>query len=828
MDRPFIETAHIAETAETAQTVRLRPALALRRPLIGIALIAICAGPAGIIGARGTGSNDRVVARAVVAPPIDGVAAGDRSAHDRQLIDESAAGDRSALDGPTTGLAAAGARPAQDEPPTKASPIAYLPLAIEGVDVSDLRQPWPRVYPVGELASTSLLTTRGRTLTIGGVAGPPRVIMAAHPLSSRSRSRLEMDPAKLDHLLDASPEGIEYVFMRYEGTEAAFDAFEAAVDDRLDARADGEAWRERIHFVPQSVEALERADAPLARLMMDWGGYGAPLTARWEDASGAGELISESEGSGEWLPPITSVDIDGVPMAVYGAAGDPAGTSLACMDASGEPVPPSADIAGKVALIERGACPFYDKVVSAAHFGAVAAVIYSDDRPKVAMGCAAPSPCDVSPGIPAVMIERAAGLALSERMMGGVEVLASFTPLLIGADSLLIDHLGRPRETGSMPYSFAPTDPLQNIVWEADWLAYERDLDARLGAEADVVEIPVFEHVWASDLGWAGVRSTADIVLPDAETMATFDRLEVELTMSCVDRIDDNCGAWDYLVHMYLCDAPDDERCGLEIGRWITAYRREGRWVTDITPVLPHLLEGRRQRIQFWTVQNYALDMNFRLIRSDLPDAPREVVPLFTGGTFDARYNDGYVPIDFMVPEWAERVELSVLLTGHGFGKDTLNCAEFCNHTHHFAVNGVEYVKEHPEGASIEANFFVCAAKVREGVVPNQYGSWAYGRAGWCPGQDVPPWRVDITSSITRGVTNTITYQGLLAGEPYVPDIFAGETLDARIDMQSSLVFYGAKWEEGGGSDAAGRRVGRPRSGRPIDARQPAITAATE
>ena len=37
------------------------------------------------------------------------------------------------------------------------------------------------------------------------------------------------------------------------------------------------------------------------------------------------------------------------------------------------------------------------------------------------------------------------------------------------------------------------------------------------------------------------------------------------------------------------------------------------------------------------------------------------------------------------------------------------------------------------------------------GGVPNQYGTWVYGRAGWCPGQDVAPYVVDITEYVKNG-----------------------------------------------------------------------------
>lgn len=42
-------------------------------------------------------------------------------------------------------------------------------------------------------------------------------------------------------------------------------------------------------------------------------------------------------------------------------------------------------------------------------------------------------------------------------------------------------------------------------------------------------------------------------------------------------------------------------------------------------------------------------------------------------------------------------------------------------------------------------------AKVLQGVVPNQFGTWPFGRAGWCPGQHVDWWDVDVTSWLKSG-----------------------------------------------------------------------------
>ena len=124
------------------------------------------------------------------------------------------------------------------------------------------------------------------------------------------------------------------------------------------------------------------------------------------------------------------------------------------------------------------------------------------------------------------------------------------------------------------------------------------------------------------------------------------------------------------------------------------------------------------------------------------------------------------------------------MITGHSFGHDADNCAEFCNHTHHFDINGREYVKDHPEAGTAAG----CKQQVSVGVVPNQFGTWPYGRAGWCPGLEVTPWVVDVTEAVDLNGDNTVTYQALLNRREYVPrnpdDQFA-----PSISMSSWLVF---------------------------------------
>jgi hypothetical protein len=103
--------------------------------------------------------------------------------------------------------------------------------------------------------------------------------------------------------------------------------------------------------------------------------------------------------------------------------------------------------------------------------------------------------------------------------------------------------------------------------------------------------------------------------------------------------------------------------------------------------------------------------------------------------------------VKFSVPAGVRKVELVATITGHGFGAGRDNCAEFCDHTHHFTLNGREFVRSQPHVGETDG----CVAQVPAGVVPNQYGTWPFGRGGWCPGLDVAPWVVDVTDALVPG-----------------------------------------------------------------------------
>ena len=82
--------------------------------------------------------------------------------------------------------------------------------------------------------------------------------------------------------------------------------------------------------------------------------------------------------------------------------------------------------------------------------------------------------------------------------------------------------------------------------------------------------------------------------------------------------------------------------------------------------------------------------------------------------------------LNFTVPSETTRVEIVATITGHGFQQDDANCAEFCDHQHHYYMDSHHTYEWHP----IVYSSTGCENEVNNGVVANQFGSWPFGRAG--------------------------------------------------------------------------------------------------
>ncbi|MSP63178.1 MAG: hypothetical protein EXR72_23135 [Myxococcales bacterium] len=344
-----------------------------------------------------------------------------------------------------------------------------------------------------------------------------------------------------------------------------------------------------------------------------------------------------------------------------------------------------------------------------------------------------------------------------------------------------IDRFQRLREAGLLravqPNAKADIDFL---TYEARHYNFEWTREQRLAKQGAMV-IPVIVAQTAGE-------AFGEVDLPDAATMATFDSLEVDLRAACDGHLDSKCAEWDYLAGLFLCDKVDPKKCEIELARFITTYHREGRWVSDISPLLALLSDGGHRRFRYKAGNTYTLDLSLRLFNQKKGGHPYQATFLYGGGGFGKDYNDKYKPLNILIPADVTRVQIAATITGHGFGVEKANCAEFCNHEHHFTVNGAEFVKDHEEAGTGGG----CIEQIEQGTVPNQFGTWPLGRGGWCPGKDAPPWVVDVTSKVKLGAMNTITYKATVDGVPYVPVPSGGGNggFGARIDMTSYLVFW--------------------------------------
>lgn len=348
--------------------------------------------------------------------------------------------------------------------------------------------------------------------------------------------------------------------------------------------------------------------------------------------------------------------------------------------------------------------------------------------------------------------------------------------------SFAIDRFQRIREVGMLGrLTQSGTAPdLTLLRHEAEAFNLEADTQARLDADgARVITLATAQT--------AHDTIDVDLTWPDAAELAAYDTLETDLALDCPEHRSTLCGAWDYLSHLHRCELagpvdggvgddggtgflPDGGfrwSCQQELARWITTYWREGRWVTDVSQQLAALPPGPTHLR--WTangqwdprVTDYVVSLSLRLSNRQRGMRPVLAVPLWKGGTLDPSYDAAHPPVTVDVPADAKKVELVTLLTGHG-GNPPYNCNEFCDHQHVFTVNGVAHRESFPEAQTVDG----CEKRVGEGVVPNQSGTWYYGRGGWCPGQDVAPWVVDVTADVTKGQPNTLTYRTEFMGAP--------------------------------------------------------------
>lgn len=458
-----------------------------------------------------------------------------------------------------------------------------------------------------------------------------------------------------------------------------------------------------------------------------------------------------------------------------------------------------------------------DIILRVQRAGATAVLFYPSQPSEdiFQLRCTSDHECSAPITIPVAMIPYEQGQSLADWLSQGREVDVNCTSVDGAGLAAGVDADGRLFEIGWQKYP-----SLVHVAWASQWQDYLTALRETLDAQGDdTVVVPVFSG--ENMTGEHGVR--AEVTLPSSlwhlDGRQRYGRLLLDMELSCPGSMDSDCPVWDHAVQLFVCCNDPEGRlppceacpttlwtpqrrgrmhmpiqglerlemesppiCGRELGRWMTPFRRRvGHWVTDASNYLPLLTSEQctftMQSAPWAGTWQPVLRLHFDNPGTasprvpEVPHAPSikianhsmrkrsvfpQLVPLpFTSGIFDAEYNSRFEAFTFTAPVGLYKALIVSLITGHG--SDENNCAEFCPTSHHFVVNGKEHSIVHDEAGTL----WSCADRVADGVVPNQHGTWTFGRNNWCDGQPVAEWAVDITHDLyppDSGRTNRIEY----------------------------------------------------------------------
>jgi len=536
---------------------------------------------------------------------------------------------------------------------------------------------------------------------------------------------------------------------------------------------------------------------------------------------------------------------------------------------------------GKVAVVERGNCSLASQTWNVQSHGALALIVVSSETEFIhKLQCQEPDECEKMV-IPAIEIPNFQGNAIRDIMWAdpaiGITINTKLHSIKNAPWVFGIDCLSRMRHIG-LPI----TADLQFAAFEAQNYNYQwtmiKQRRAKFGHEgsqycesmsevANHCSIPndktgatnntmltaiskkpedSFLEVKIFDNQYFATHAVKQIKFKNLEKIKNlkFNKMEVDFAIKCQDvrtpGVSDEleCGAWDYMLSLVVMNSPTEKGALFdefvyqdttpELARWISAYGRPGKWVTDVSTSLPFIIqkvhEGKPLTLGLSSTGSIHanVDMTIRMYYSKDPDffgtdgpsgdevespkallrikdkaasVPVQTLQLFSGGFFNDLYNNNSVYLrtgNFKLENGSKikKATLTALITGHGFGDDN-DCAEFCDHHHHFTVNDKEFIKTFPL-AGTETG---CTSSIADGTVPNQFGTWFYGRSGWCPGSSVKPWVMDITHKLKFNkkkdtASVAVKYHASFKGNDTYLAIPNDGVMNARIKLSSFLTIY--------------------------------------
>ena len=243
------------------------------------------------------------------------------------------------------------------------------------------------------------------------------------------------------------------------------------------------------------------------------------------------------------------------------------------------------------------------------------------------------------------------------------------------------------------------------------------------------------------------------VTLPPAALYAKI-TLHVELTCPA-----GGCDPYDRIASIRLVQGATR----LEVGRYITPFGVKGAWDIDVTDLAPALAGAQvfESYIETWSkgwVVSATLDYQGGVPSPEpvsVTGLPWERLPV---GDPMKSVDVALKPFDASLAGGATSAKLRLLVTGHGQGNSD-NCAEFCDLLHSVLV----------DDQAVDTRS-LWRADCADNPINKQNGTWQYPREGWCPGDAVQPWTIDLGA---RGAPFRIRYgtpgydDGAGAVDPY-------------------------------------------------------------
>ncbi|MCB9680644.1 MAG: hypothetical protein H6733_04160 [Alphaproteobacteria bacterium] len=380
--------------------------------------------------------------------------------------------------------------------------------------------------------------------------------------------------------------------------------------------------------------------------------------------------------------------------------------------------------------------------------------------------------------------------------------VAAIVDGLQGSDLAGIDLYQRLRRGGSLAVSSSAgwLRALSHARYTPKGYAYEARLGERLADEAATEGdrlrvITLLDADWDAESHAVGdVTGVITLDLPPADALARYDRAELVMREMCGDspffhEAEGCTGEQGRTVAVCDgdCGTDDDEHVFFKI---VSGYNTGGWWTQDVTQALPAIRRGGRQSFRItgpgiddarWHA-HVELRLHDDVDDTDLSSTPTAAVrlPGWTGIGLQAAYSELTAVYEVTPPAGTTRVVFRDVASTHGGGGNG-GCAEFCTTEQTLTVDGIPF-----DHAWEQKDVWDCAARVDQGVTPNQWGTWYFDRASWCPGWTAEVWEADVTDAFDLTGPNTLTlsatqghaypYTGTLAANPW-------------------LVFYGGQGE---------------------------------